>query len=230
VNPVVDVLIAAEMRLYREGLAKALAGEPTLSVLATAASAQELLTKCRASNPTIVLLDMAVPGALEAARALRISRPTLAIVALGMLGEDHVVECAEAGIVGYVGRDASLLDLIATVRSVADGETLCTPRMAARLMRRVAELANQPRSSRIPPRLTRRELQIVVLIDEGLSNKEIAQRLHIELPTVKHHVHNVIEKLGVRSRLQVAAHARRYALEPDSPLTTTVFSDLRPTI
>jgi DNA-binding NarL/FixJ family response regulator len=131
-----------------------------------------------------------------------------------MHGEDQVVACAEAGIAGYVDRDASLRDLVATVRSVARGELLCSPRIAARLMRRVAELADQPRPPQTPAHLTRREREVVALIDEGLSNKEIAQRLNIELPTVKHHVHNVIEKLGVRSRLQAAAHVRRRGLDP----------------
>jgi len=211
-SPPVDVLIAAEMRLYREGLAKALVGEPGLRVCGTAASAEQLLGECHRVDPSVVLLDMAVPGASEAAVALRLSHPGLRIVALGMHGEDDVVACAEVGIVGYVDRDASLTDLIATVRSVANGELLCTPRIAARLMRRVGELANQPGSPREPTRLTRRELEVVALIDEGLSNKEIAQRLNIELPTVKHHVHNVIEKLGVRSRVQAAARARRSGL------------------
>jgi two-component system nitrate/nitrite response regulator NarL len=210
----VDVLITAEMRLYREGLAKALAGVRGLCVRASAATAAELLRECRRVEPSLVLLDMSVAGALEAAATLHVTHPGLRIVALGMHGEDQVMACAEVGIAGYVDRDASLADLVATVRSVARGELLCSPRMAARLMRRVAELANEPRASREPSALTRREREVVELIGEGLSNKEIARRLEIELPTVKHHVHNVIEKLGVHSRLQAAAHVRRNGLDP----------------
>jgi DNA-binding NarL/FixJ family response regulator len=202
------------MRLYREGLAKALVGVRGLRVLASAASAAELLHECSRVHPSLVLLDMAVPGALDAAATLRLAHPRMRIVALGMHGEDQVVACAEAGIAGYVDRDASLRDLVATVRSVARGELLCSPRIAARLMRRVAELANQPRAPQPRAHLTRREREVVALIGEGLSNKEIAQRLNIELATAKHHVHNVIEKLGVRSRLQAAAHAHRHGLDP----------------
>ena len=210
----VEVLIAMEMRLYREGLAKALLRVPGLRVRASAASADELVRECRRVDPALLLLDMAAPCALEAAATLRLTHPRLRIVALGMHGEDQVMACAEAGIAGYVDRDASLADLIQTVRSVARGELLCSPRIAGRLMRRVAELANEPRPVTSAATLTSRELEVVALIDEGLSNKEIAQRLSIELPTVKHHVHNVIEKLGVRSRFQAAAYMRRRGLDP----------------
>src|SRR5690242_17794993 len=96
--PTVDVLIAAEMRLYREGLAMALIDVGGLRVRATAASASELLRECGRVDPSLVLLDMAVPGALEAAATLRLAHPKMRIVALGMHGEDQVVACAEVGI------------------------------------------------------------------------------------------------------------------------------------
>jgi DNA-binding NarL/FixJ family response regulator len=136
--------------------------------------------------------------------------PGLKVIALGIDElESEVIRWAEAGIDGLVSRQASLEDLMATVDSVAQGETLCSPRMTAALLRHVGVLARERGSSRATSPLTAREREIAGLIDEGLSNKEIAQRLCIELATVKNHVHNLLEKLGVRRRGEAAAAWRR---------------------
>jgi len=107
-----------------------------------------------------------------------------------------------------VPRDGTLADLRAVIESVARGEVVCSPRIAASLLRRIADLA----AEREPPppelRLTSREIEIVELIDQGLSNKEIAQRLSIALPTVKNHVHSILDKLHVHRRAEAAARLR----------------------
>jgi two-component system, NarL family, nitrate/nitrite response regulator NarL len=115
------------------------------------------------------------------------------------------VRWAEEGTAGYVPRDAGLADLEACVHSVARGEALYTPRMAAALLRRIAALAAERRPQ--PPRakLTLREREIAALMREGLSNKEIASVLSIEASTVKNHVHNILAKLDVHRRAEAAA-------------------------
>jgi DNA-binding NarL/FixJ family response regulator len=167
----------------------------------------------------VVLLDAASHGALEGACAIRASSPDAAVVALGVANaEGDVIACAEAGVAGYVVREGSVEDLIATVESAARGELRCSPRMAGALVRRLARLAaGQP----IPDgaRLTRRELEIVRMIDDGLSNKEIAVRLSIEVATVKNHVHHLLEKLGVRRRGEAAAKLRMRRRPRDPRLT-----------
>ena len=121
--------------------------------------------------------------------------------------ERSVLACVEAGAVAYVTCEASLRELIAAVTRLARGEALCSPRMAGILLRRLASLAAscEPAAGAA---LTRRELEVIELVGEGLSNKEIARRLSIELSTVKNHVHNILEKLGVNGRHEAAAVAR----------------------
>ncbi len=135
--------------------------------------------------------------------------PDAKVVALAMPEvEPRLVALAEAGISGYVSREGSIEDLIAVIESVFRGEMLCSPRMAATLLRRVTALAAERQPARARARLTERQSEIVALIAEGLTNKEIAKRLCIELPTVKNHLHTIFARLDVSRRSEAAARAR----------------------
>ncbi len=205
----IRVLIVAEIRLYREGLAEMLQGEPEIDVVATASGADEAVRELRERQPDVVLLDVAIPENAWLARALMAAVPGARIVALAVPEiEQEVLACAEAGVAGYVTREGSVEDVVAAVSAVARGEVLCSPRMAASLFQRVATLALERSPASIETRLTNRELEILDLIDQGLSNKEIARRLTIELSTVKNHVHNILDKLNVNRRAEAAARAR----------------------
>lgn len=207
----VRALIVADIRLYREGLAQVLARDNRIEVIGTAASMDDGLTDVANLQPDVVLLDMASPDALAGITTITDSFPEIKVVALGVAEvESDVLACAEAGVAGYVLREGSVEDLVATVESAARDELRCSPRVAATLLRRVARLAaaRQPGAEGI--HLTTRELEILQLINEGLTNKEIAARLFIEVATVKNHVHNTLEKLGVRTRGEAAAKMRRY--------------------
>jgi len=202
------VLVVADIRLFREGLAEMLRAEPEIEVVATAAGADEAVRALRELDPDVALVDMAIPDNKWLVRALVAAVPGACIVALAVPEiEREVLACAEVGVAGYVTRDGSIEDVVAAVESAARGEILCSPRMAARLFQRVATLALE-RSPNIESRLTTRELEILDLIDQGLSNKEIARRLTIQLSTVKNHVHNILEKLNVSRRSEAAARAR----------------------
>ncbi len=205
----IRVLIVAEIRLYREGLAEMLQGEPEIDVVGIASGADEAVRELRERQPDVVLLDVAIPENAWLARALMAAVPGTRIVALAVPEiEQEVLACAEAGVAGYVTREGSVEDVVAAVSAVARGEVLCSPRMAASLFQRVATLALERSPASIEKRLTNRELEILDLIDQGLSNKEIARRLTIELSTVKNHVHNILDKLNVSRRSEAAAHAR----------------------
>jgi DNA-binding CsgD family transcriptional regulator len=129
------------------------------------------------------------------------------------------VACAEAGVVGYVGAEGSLDDVTAAIEGAARGEPRCTPQVVAALLRRVAALAGEVRPTRVGlPALTGREHQVVALIEAGLSNKEIARRLHVEVATVKNHVHNILKKLQARSRVEIVARVRQVQGWPSNPL------------
>jgi len=206
---VTRVVVVAEIRLYREGLADMLRGEPGMDVAATASGVDEAVRALREHEPDVVLIDMAIPDNAWVVRALVAAVPGTRVVALAVPEvEREVLACAEAGVAGYVTRDGSLEDVVVAVESAARGELLGSPRMAATLFQRVATLALERSPESIESRLTARELEILDLIDQGLSNKEIARLLTIELSTVKNHVHNILEKLNVSRRSEAAARAR----------------------
>jgi two-component system nitrate/nitrite response regulator NarL len=161
----------------------------------------------------VVLVDTGMTGGTEAVRELTAAAPEVKLVALAVREvEAEVIAVAEAGASAYVTPDASVEDLASVVNSVERGEVLCSPLMAAGLFRRVAALARDRGLDPIEEKLTARELDVLRLIEEGRSNKEIAAELSIELPTVKNHVHSILEKLHVNRRSEAAARARRHGL------------------
>ena len=216
------VVVAGDIRLYRDGVVVHLASEPELSVVGVAGDRSELVQRVREERPGIVVLDMAMAESLEAVRDLWHEAPDVRVVAITVPELEHaVIACAEAGIAGYVVREGSLDDLRRTIDSVARGESIVSPKMAASLLRRVSALAAD-RATPLPmEELTLREREIVGLIEQGLANKQIAARLNIELATVKNHVHRILEKLHVTRRGEIASRlhhsganaAPRFAVE-----------------
>ena len=215
----IRVLVCSHIRLYREGLAEILASDRDLDVAGTASAGEAAVVQASELLPDVVLLDMAMPGGISTVARLEASTPGVKVIALGV-GEDdaEVIACAEAGVLGFVTREQSLAELRATILSVARGENLCSPQVAATLLRRVRTLG-AARAVERDAHLTARQLEILALIEGGLSNKEIARRLRIELPTVKNHVHNILDKLGVGRRADALAtlKARGVTLPAPAP-------------
>ena len=142
-------------------------------------------------------------------RELRAAHDALKVIVLAIdEQEDCVLPLVEAGAAGYVTHEASLAELFSVVRSAVRGEALCSPRIVASLARRLTQMADQRPVRAELGELTVRERQIARLLDEGLSNKEIAIQLCIEVATVKNHVHNILEKLHVHRRGEAAARLR----------------------
>jgi two-component system nitrate/nitrite response regulator NarL len=203
----IRVFVVSDIRFYREGLAHRIGVEDACVVVGTARSASGAMAALGDAAVDVVLVDAAAAGGLEEVRGLAAAHPGTPIVALGVPEtERDVLACAEAGIAGYVPREASVTELLRTVAQVRDGETPVTPRIANHLFRRLAVLSAD-RGPGPAGTLTPREAEILELIDQGLSNKEIARRLQIELPTVKNHVHHILEKLQVHRRGEAAARA-----------------------
>jgi two-component system, NarL family, nitrate/nitrite response regulator NarL len=207
---VIRVYLVAATRLYRDGLRDALAR--SFHVVGTSADPIGAIAEIAASETDVVLLDGDLPSSLQAVGAVVYAVPRAKVIALAMPElEGRLIELAEAGISGYVSRDGSIEDLVDVVHSVSRGEMLCSPRMAATLLRRVTTLAAE-HPVRPGVRLTDRQLEITALVDEGLTNKEIAQRLCIELPTVKNHLHEIFARLDVSRRAEAAARVREQHL------------------
>lgn len=204
----VRILIVGEIRLYRDGLAQELGRTPGLEVVGSVPNRLEACESISTLRPDVVLLDMATAGSYGAVSQLRELSPGTRVVALGVANlEGEVLSCAEAGVSGYVPREGSLDQLVEAIQSAVRGELTCSPQLAGSMLRRIAALSAD-RQGRMGNELTPREMEILRLIDEGRSNKDIARRLGIEPATVKNHVHNLLEKLHVHRRGEAAAHAR----------------------
>lgn len=210
----VSVFIVDDNRLLREGLVSMLAEQESFVVVGAAASGRKALEKIKELRPEVALIDIGMPekDGIEVTQALYREMPEVKVIILGMPDlTEEIMACIEAGAVGYVLKEASFDYLVETIRSAQRGETFCSPRMAASLFSRVAELSGEqiPQSS---VRLTPREVQIINQVADGLSNKEIAQKLSIEIQTVKNHVHNILDKLQLHNRLEAVQYAREKKL------------------
>lgn len=201
----INVVVWTPVRIYRDGLAFALARDERIARVSAPVDTLTCQEALVALGPAVLVLDAAATEAPELAGAARdISSP---VVVLGIVErEREVVAFAEVGVAAYVTLDDPLDVLLRTIQEVAGGDATCSPRIAGMLLRHVASLANQrDRDARRTVHLTRREVEILRLVGEGLSNKEIAARLSIELTTVKNHVHHILAKLGTGSRARAVA-------------------------
>ena len=208
----IDVLIVTRVRLYREGLAQALARSPAISVASCVPTVDDAAAALGERTPDIALLDVPVAQAHAAVSVLLTVATGVKIVALGVHEvEQEVLAWAEAGADGYVSRDGSFDDLVDAIESVARGELRCSGAIAAALMRRAGGRSDPL----APTALTRRELEVLSHIERGRSNKEIALALNISRATVKNHVHNILDKLEVHRRSEALARlGRSYRLDP----------------
>ena len=212
-NELIRVFVVDDLRLLREGLVSLLAEQGNVTVVGTAASGSKALEKIKELRPEVALIDIGIPGkdGLTVTQALRREAPEVKVIILGMPDlNDEIMACIEAGAAGYVLKEAAFDSLVETILAVHQGESFCSPRMAASLFSRIAELVSErrPRIAQSAIKLTPRELDIISEIAGGLSNKEIAQRLSIEPQTVKNHIHNILDKLQLHSRQEAVHYAR----------------------
>lgn len=209
-NKSIHIFIIDDNRLLREGLVSMLQDTDDFVVVGTAASGIKGLEQIKDLRPDVALIDIGMPDkdGIEVTRDLRQNAPEVKVLILGMPDlTDEIMACIEAGAAGYVLKEATFEYLVETIRSANRGETFCSPRMATSLFSRVAELAGD-RIPRSAIKLTPREIEIINRVAEGLSNKEIAQRLSIEGQTVKNHIHNILDKLQLHNRLEAVQYAR----------------------
>jgi two-component system, NarL family, response regulator DevR len=206
----IEVALLAESRLLREALIRLLSKKTEISVLGCHSYSPTVHELVIAAHPQIVLLDaiglIFNEGALLT--ALRAAIPNLRIIMVDMDSDERTfLRAVRAGVVGYVLKDASATEVVSTIRAVATGQAVCPPALAMTMFRSVAQQAASPQAgSPISDYgLSRRELQMVDLLRERLTNKEIAARLNLSEQTVKNHVHRILRKLGVESRLSIVA-------------------------
>lgn len=213
-TPGVPVVLVEDIRLLRDRIARVLRSEGLL--VTPARTSAEAVRLAQRLQPAVLLLDPAI-GAREALALVRSARefvPNIKVVVIDLNpAQQDVVGFVRAGVSGFILKDATPADYVSTIHVVADGGAVLPPALAGEVCAYLASGSMHVRNgNRAHPRLTQRELQVADLIAAGLSNKEIAARLHLAVHTVKSHVHNVLEKLGAQTRLQVAASARENGL------------------
>ncbi|MBN2426309.1 MAG: response regulator transcription factor [Calditrichaceae bacterium] len=218
-NKSIRVFIADDNRLLREGIASMLAQEEDIIVIGSAMSGSEAIKQIKKLRPDVALIDIGMPDkdGLDVTQALYKDLPSVKVIILGMPDlTDEIMVCIESGAAGYVLKEASFEYLVESIRSVKRGESFCSPRMAASLFSRIAELAGE----RIPEssvKLTPREVEVINKIADGMSNKEISGQLYIEEQTVKNHIHNILDKLQLHNRLEAVQYARERKLLKQKP-------------
>jgi len=206
----IRILLADDHSVVRQGLRMFLALDPELEVVGEAANGAEALRLAHELRPEVVLMDLLMPvmDGVTAIGRLRQELPDTEVIALtSVLEDDKVVGAVRAGAIGYLLKDTQADELCRAIRAAAAGQVQLSPRAAARLVREV----QAPES---PESLTERETEVLRLLAQGMSNREIARSLVIGEKTVKTHVSHILAKLGVPSRTQAALHAVRVGLAP----------------
>ena len=210
--PKIRILLIEDNRILREGISDMISGHKDLTVVAMSDGRHNALAKSGV-KPHVVLLDLGLDrqNSLDIVELMKKEFPGVKVIGMGLApAQADIMEFVQAGADGFILKDATLEDVVNTIRSVAGGKTVLPSLMTSSLFFQIAEhaLLKGKRNLRGATRMTQREKEIISLIVEGMSNKEIAGTLNIATFTVKSHVHNILEKLALHSRLQIANFSR----------------------
>ena len=209
----IRILIIEENRLLREGIVATIEGEADMRVVAASGGNGNILVQVQKLRPHVVLLDLGLrnQNGVRIVASLITGFPEIKVIGMGLIPTQlDIVEWVGAGASGFILKDATVEAFLETIRSVARGTKVLPPSLAGSLFSHVIEHALKKGKGTLTSavRMTKREREIISLIAEGLSNKEIAQQLNVATYTVKSHVHNILEKLALHSRLQIAMFSR----------------------
>lgn len=214
----IRILVADDHTLFREGIAALLSTTKDISLVGEAANAQEVIAKAQELAPDVVLMDINMPGmdGVQATRAILKNQPEIAVVMVTMLEEDaSVFSAMRAGARGYVLKGAQHRELLETIRAAAVGQVLFGPNIATRMKGFFIDLASE-KSAQSPeeafPELTSRELEVLDLIAQGVSNSQIAKTLVISGKTVRNHITSIFSKMQVADRAKAIVKARDVGL------------------
>jgi two-component system, NarL family, nitrate/nitrite response regulator NarL len=217
----IRIVLADDTALFRTAIAELVDGQDGLEVVGEAENGLEAVEKARALKPDVVVMDVEMPvmDGVQATRLIREQMPGVKVVMLTVSeADDHLFDAIRFGAQGYLLKNLRPAELYELIRKVMRNEPPLSPAIAGRLLGQIrdgsplAAMASAPDAAEETPALTRRELEVLQLVADGLSNKEIATSLFITEGTVKNHVHNALEKLQLENRTQAAAYIVRQGL------------------
>jgi len=212
----ISILLADDHAVVRQGLRMLLQGESGIEILGEAENGAEAVALAEKLQPTVVLMDVAMPhmNGAQATRQIRRASPSTQIVVLSSYSDDRIVdELLDAGVSGYIVKWAAATEVLKAIRDVVAGNQYFSPEIARRLNHRRQLSAQRKRRSASPSRLSKREGEVLQLIADGFSNKQMASELGISIKTVEKHRQRVMQKLG----LHETASLTRYALSQGMP-------------
>jgi two-component system nitrate/nitrite response regulator NarL len=209
----IAILVIEDNRLLRDGIEVILKKQPDMHVVATVGNGENILLMMSKLKPNLVLLDLGLrnQNSLQIVKLTKQHFPGTKIIVMDLIPlQTDVFEFVQAGVSGFILKDASITEFIKTIRSVYQGTQVLPPHLTGSLFSQIVEHAingSKPSAIVESTRMTKREKQVIALIADGATNKEITQKLHLSTYTVKSHVHNILEKLALSTRVQIAKHA-----------------------
>jgi DNA-binding NarL/FixJ family response regulator len=220
----IPILVIEDNRLLRDGIAAMLNEQADIRVVSALGNSERTVATIRATRPTVVLLDLGLraQNSLQLVKTIRKTFTGMKVIVMDLVPmQSDVVMYVQAGVSGFILKDATMDEFLTTIRLVSRGETILPPQLTGSLFSQIIDHAVRgPGRSVLEEsvRMTKRERQVVGLIADGMTNKEIADQLHLSTSTVKSHIHNILEKLALRSRVQIAKYAHTSGEYPDGPL------------
>ncbi len=208
----IRLLLIEDNRLLREGLTAMLLKQSDMDIVETVGNVENIKTIMRRNKPEVIILDLGLRNrnSFNLVKLLKKNFPAVKIIIMDLVPMDtEIFEFVQAGVAGFILKDATVGEFLKTIRSVAKGIQVLPSNLTGSLFSQIVEHAvngSKPSALMDSVRMTRRERQVIELISEGQTNKEIAQNLHLSTYTVKSHVHNILEKLALRTRVQIAKY------------------------
>ncbi len=209
----IRILLIEDNRLLRDGLTVMLKKQNDMDVVATVRNGENILFILRKYKPEVLLLDLGLRdrSSLNLVKIVKKKSPSAKIIVMDLIPmQNDVFKFVQAGVSGFILKDATVIDFLKTIRSVAKGIQVLPSNLTGSLFSQIVEQAvngSNPSVLLDSVRMTKRERQVIELISEGHTNKEIAQKLHLSTYTIKSHVHNILEKLALNTRVQIAKYA-----------------------
>ena len=208
----IRLLVIEDNRLLRDGILSILKPHSDIVIIGASGDGKDTLVKIKQSKPNVVLLDLGLrsQNSLHVVEIVKGEFPQAKIIVMDLAPvQADILQYVKAGANGFILKDASLNDLLITIRTVSEGATVLPPMLVDSLFSQIVEFAVREGKTKLKQavQMTKREREVIELLSEGMTNKEIAQRIHVSMYTIKSHIHNIMEKLALHTRLEIANYS-----------------------